>query len=70
MNRQYVQVGNAVPVQLGTVIGQTLLQVNANALDHDGSVEQLEGAIEVAAKRLRTSARNKRKKNDRQHMLF
>jgi DNA (cytosine-5)-methyltransferase 1 len=70
MNRQYVQVGNAVPVQLGNLIGRTLLHVNAMGPDPNGSSEHLEDAIEVAVKRLRSAARNKRKKNERQRTLF
>jgi len=65
MNRQYSQVGNAVPVHLGIAIGRTLL----GAAACDGSKtshDHFEGALDQAIKRLRSAARNKRGHDDRQ----
>ncbi len=73
MNRQYLQVGNAVPVQLGKAIGQAVLAMTKGA---DRQVRQnsfdLEQALVVAVKRLRASARNKRPSNyrDNEPILF
>jgi hypothetical protein len=65
MNRQYSQVGNAVPVHLGIAIGRTLL--GATASDGSGlSHDHFEGALDQAIKRLRSAARNKRGHDDRQ----
>lgn len=69
MNRQYMQVGNAVPVHLGVAIGRTLLQRTDEA-GRDGACEHLEWALEKAISRLRSTARNKRGKDDRQATLF
>jgi DNA (cytosine-5)-methyltransferase 1 len=66
MNRQYLQVGNAVPTQLGAAIGQALCA----ALDGGKKPEQnsfdLEQALILSLRRLRSSARNKKCRNDRQ----
>jgi DNA (cytosine-5)-methyltransferase 1 len=70
MNRQYMQVGNAVPVHLGAVIGRTLLQHRKEDKGLNGWCEHLEVALEKAVKRLRSSARNKRGRDDRQPTLF
>lgn len=59
MNRQYLQVGNAVPVQLGEVIGKAVLGAVGRAGPDQGPVD-LEHALELAVRRLRASARNKR----------
>ena len=69
MNRQYMQVGNAVPVHLGAAIGRTLLQ-GGDELDRNGPGEHLEVALEKAVRRLRSTARNKRGKDDKQATLF
>lgn len=70
MNRQYLQIGNAVPVHLGAVIGQTLLSAAAGQLR--SQPEDLEFALARAVQRLRGTARNKRQKtkDDRQPSLF
>lgn len=73
MNRQYVQIGNAVPVPLGAAIGRAVLDA---AHPRGGRAENecdLEFALGLAVKRLRASARNKRPakaKSDRQRSLF
>lgn len=73
MNRQYVQVGNAVPVPLGAAIGRAVLDA-AHPRDRSEQDEcDLELALELAVKRLRASARNKRPAKaviDRQRSLF
>lgn len=64
MNRQYLQIGNAVPVQLGAAIGRAVLDVvdgpklAKSEFDH-------EQALDIAVKRLRATARNKRPKTDK-----
>ena len=70
MNRQYMQVGNAVPVHLGIVIGRTVLQYGTDESGRNGWREPLEVALEKAVKRLRSTARNKRGKDDQQPTLF
>ncbi len=70
MNRQYMQIGNAVPVHLGAVIGHTLLQSGTGVHGRSSPDEHLEAALEKAVIRLRSSARNKRGKDDRQPTLF
>lgn len=52
-NRQYLQVGNAVPVTLGTAIGRAALQDGEAEVDHASMVQE---AVRV----LRASARNRR----------
>jgi DNA (cytosine-5)-methyltransferase 1 len=69
MNRQYVQVGNAVPVPLGAAIGRTVLESVADVHGSEKIVD-LELALDKAVKRLRASARNKRGQDDRQPTLF
>lgn len=65
MNRQYLQVGNAVPVQLGRAIGQAILAA-AEGADRQArqSPFDLEQALVTAVKKLRASARNKRPKSN------
>jgi DNA (cytosine-5)-methyltransferase 1 len=66
MNRQYLQVGNAVPVQLGKAVGQAVLAAldgaNRQARQNPFGLEQ---ALMLAVKTLRASARNKRPSNNR-----
>ena len=70
MNRQYMQVGNAVPVQLGAAIGKAILAAE-DGPKCDQSSFDLEHALNMAVKRLRASARNKRpKKTNDQPSLF
>lgn len=69
MNRQYLQIGNAVPVQLGNAIGQAILatdqRVDRQARQNSFDLEQ---ALTAAVKKLRASARNKRpNKNNREN---
>lgn len=70
MNSQYMQIGNAVPVQLGAMIGMTMLHGDTPQTSQTGTCEHLEIALVKAVQRLRASARNKRKKNDQQLTLF
>ena len=70
MNRQYMQVGNAVPVHLGIAIGRTLLQADAGDAGRNGLCEHLEVALDKAVKRLRSTARNKRGNDGKQPTLF
>ena len=66
MNRQYMQVGNSVPVQLGFAIGRTLLDPLARRVDGLRS-EDVDLALDKAVKRLRGTARNKRLKKGSSH---
>lgn len=70
MNRQYSQIGNAVPVPLGTAIGEAILAAS-NGHKPDQGPFDLEHALNVAVSRLRASARNKKpKKKDDRPTLF
>ena len=61
MNRQYSQVGNAVPVQLGTAIGRAILaRVSESNHQPSQSTFDLEQALAMGVDKLRASARNKR----------
>lgn len=53
MNKQYLQVGNAVPVELGAAIARSMLAPGVRAPDNDTMLEQ-------ATQTLRAAARNKR----------
>jgi len=69
MSSQYLQIGNAVPVQLGHALGRAIVNHHSGAVDDEFSWEfQLQGAIRI----LRASARNKRKpkKKLQQGQLF
>ena len=66
MNHQYMQVGNAVPVQLGALIGRILINAGTAEPGSDGFYDHLEVALERAVQRLRSSAQNKRGKYDQQ----
>jgi DNA (cytosine-5)-methyltransferase 1 len=70
MNRQYMQVGNAVPVHLGAVIGRTLLRSLTGEPGPGRPCDRLEVALDQAVKRLRSTAQNKRENDDRQPTLF
>jgi DNA (cytosine-5)-methyltransferase 1 len=59
MNRQYLQVGNAVPVQLGVAIGRAILAATSSPKSDQNSCD-LEHALNTAVARVRASARNKR----------
>lgn len=54
MNRQYLQVGNAVPVHLGEAIGRAILEGRASKT-YDQEV-----MLDAAARRLRAAASNKK----------
>lgn len=70
MNRQYLQVGNAVPVPLGAAIGKAIVSATDGPKPLQDAFD-LEHALDMAVARLRASARNKRPKmkND-QKTLF
>ncbi|MDA1054830.1 MAG: DNA cytosine methyltransferase [Planctomycetota bacterium] len=75
MNRQYLQVGNAVPVPLGTAIGHTILDCELSSVERPEQDEfDLECALQVAVTRLRSAAKNKvsrkRKQAFKQPTLF
>lgn len=71
MNKQYAQIGNAVPVQLGAAIGLAILNsVSKKSPALPPRQFDLELAIMSAVKRLRASARNKRVTDDSQLVLF
>jgi DNA (cytosine-5)-methyltransferase 1 len=70
MNRQYMQVGNAVPVHLGAMIGRTLLRSLTGEPGRNGSCDHLEVALDKAVNRLRSTAHNKRGNDDRRPTLF
>jgi DNA (cytosine-5)-methyltransferase 1 len=59
MNTQYMQVGNAVPVHLGTAIGRAILAHEQELSKKKGKQPNVEKMIELAVARLRASARNK-----------
>jgi len=69
MNRQYMQVGNAVPVQLGAAVGQAILSAEMG-MKPDQYAFDLDYALNAAIKRLKAAARNKRRKKDDQPTLF
>ena len=70
MNRQYMQVGNAVPVHLGAVIGRAISRNCSCEAARDGFSAHLEIALDKAVERLRSSARNKRGKDEQHPTLF
>jgi DNA (cytosine-5)-methyltransferase 1 len=59
MNTQYMQVGNAVPVHLGSAIGRAILAHEQHLSNKRGKQPDIEKMIELAVARLRASARNK-----------
>jgi hypothetical protein len=63
-------IGNAVPVQLGAAIGRSLLDSIRRGSNGNGFSEALELALDKAVQRLRSTAKNKRGKNDPQRTLF
>lgn len=71
MSSQYMQVGNAVPVPLGTAVGTALAKHLANrsqrGLSETTSIERL---LSIATDRLRGTARNKRGNNNGQGLLW
>lgn len=63
MNAQYMQIGNAVPVQLGKAIGDSFHRNKASNSEPKNWSADLDAMLEKAVKRLRASARNKRRPN-------
>lgn len=59
MNTQYMQIGNAVPVHLGSAIGRAILAHEQQQSKQTGTQPNVEKMIELAVARLRASARNK-----------
>jgi DNA (cytosine-5)-methyltransferase 1 len=71
MNRQYLQVGNAVPVQLGEAIGKSILAASRRRKRRaDDAINDVDVMLARAIKRLRDAARNHRAKDDKQRCLF
>lgn len=73
MNRQYLQVGNAVPVPLGEAVGRAVLAVTDTAKQPRQDGSEIDHALFLAVERLRASACNNRPKKavlDRQRSLF
>ena len=60
VNAQYLQIGNAVPIALGTALARSLDQ--AEQLDSKGGNTDFEAMLNDAVARLRASARNKRRR--------
>ena len=58
MNTQYMQIGNAVPVQLGSAIGQAIVEHDRCSKDEGAQQPDVGKMIELAVARLRASARN------------
>jgi len=59
MNVQYMQVGNAVPVRLGSAIGQAILLHEKDQFRKNDKQPDVDKMMETAVTRLRISARNK-----------
>lgn len=59
MNAQYMQIGNAVPVQLGKAIGAAIMKHDASKRRDAVRQADVETMIMQAVERLRASARNK-----------
>ena len=59
MNRQYMQIGNAVPIPLGVAIGNAILEHDASKLHNFVKHPDAETMIANAVARLRASARNR-----------
>ena len=61
MNAQYMQIGNAVPVQLGKAIASLFLLYEDNVQSMKDWNADFDAMLDTAVARLRASARNKRK---------
>lgn len=59
MNAQYMQIGNAVPVQLGKAIGAAITKHDASKRRDDVCHPDIDTMMRLAVERLRASARNK-----------
>ena len=60
MNSRYMQVGNAVPVELGLALGEALIRYPANRLTNERSHRDTNVMVTTAINRLRAAGRNKR----------
>lgn len=71
MSSQYMQVGNAVPVDLGAAIGIAIARHDRGRTKSGiATVTDFEQLLFTATERLRSTARNKRGRNPRQKLLF
>jgi DNA (cytosine-5)-methyltransferase 1 len=71
MNQQYQQIGNAVPAQLGKALGTKVLSTIVEARNkHELTKAELLSLSEFAVCKLRSYARNNKKKNSNQCNLF
>jgi len=71
MSSQYMQVGNAVPVHLGTAVGAALVShVAKPQRGHVTDATDVERLLSIATDRLRGTARNKRGINSAQGLLW
>ena len=61
MSAQYMQIGNAVPIQLGKAIGNSFLRHKTNARKINNWNSDFDAMLAAAVTRLRASARNKRR---------
>lgn len=59
MNAQYMQIGNAVPVQLGKAIGAAIMKHDASKRRNAVRHPDVDTMMRLAVERLRASARNK-----------
>jgi DNA (cytosine-5)-methyltransferase 1 len=59
MNTQYMQIGNAVPIDLGQAVGRAIIDHNLNVHRFETKHADTNAMIEAAVARLRASARNK-----------
>jgi hypothetical protein len=64
MNKQYEQIGNAVPVKLGEALGASML-----AGGIADAVESRQAMLDAAQAKLRAAARNKRSTPSREALL-
>lgn len=70
MSSQYMQVGNAVPVNLGAAVGGALVEHLANPYRGSTKGSDVERLLALATDRLRATARNKRGTSDKQGSLW
>lgn len=73
MNQQYLQIGNAVPIDLGNALGRSILErdtIDDNAVGTDYMMPSIEEMFAESVSRLRASARNKQTKKLLQPSLF
>lgn len=59
MNAQYMQIGNAVPVQLGAAVGAAIVAHEADSKRAEFANKNVDDMISAAVSRLRAAARNK-----------